>query len=73
MSATAQRHEHVIHTMSQDLRQANEKIALEEVSKTSSGDQDGQKDKGTYGVSWAGCHSKYSRDHSIVRTLNIKH
>uniref|UniRef100_A0A3Q4M528 Nucleoprotein TPR n=1 Tax=Neolamprologus brichardi TaxID=32507 RepID=A0A3Q4M528_NEOBR len=31
MSATAQRHEHVIHTMSQDLRQANEKIALEEV------------------------------------------
>uniref|UniRef100_A0A669F4V8 Nucleoprotein TPR n=1 Tax=Oreochromis niloticus TaxID=8128 RepID=A0A669F4V8_ORENI len=31
MSATAQRHEHIIHTMSQDLRQANEKIALEEV------------------------------------------
>ncbi|CAI5642275.1 unnamed protein product [Oreochromis niloticus] len=31
MSATAQQHEHIIHTMSQDLRQANEKIALEEV------------------------------------------
>uniref|UniRef100_A0AAX7UQK8 Nucleoprotein TPR n=1 Tax=Astatotilapia calliptera TaxID=8154 RepID=A0AAX7UQK8_ASTCA len=31
MSVTAQRHEHIIHTMSQDLRQANEKIALEEV------------------------------------------
>lgn len=41
MSATAQQHEHIIHTMSQDLRQANEKIALEEVSKTSSEDQDG--------------------------------
>uniref|UniRef100_A0AAX7SUZ0 Nucleoprotein TPR n=1 Tax=Astatotilapia calliptera TaxID=8154 RepID=A0AAX7SUZ0_ASTCA len=26
MSVTAQRHEHIIHTMSQDLRQANEKI-----------------------------------------------
>ncbi|KAL7386103.1 hypothetical protein ABVT39_004054 [Epinephelus coioides] len=31
MVATAQRHEHIIHTMSQDLRQANEKLALEEV------------------------------------------
>ncbi|XP_029309267.1 nucleoprotein TPR-like, partial [Cottoperca gobio] len=31
MSATAQRHEQIIHTMSQDLRQANEKLALEEV------------------------------------------
>uniref|UniRef100_A0AAQ4R059 Translocated promoter region a, nuclear basket protein n=1 Tax=Gasterosteus aculeatus aculeatus TaxID=481459 RepID=A0AAQ4R059_GASAC len=31
LSATAQQHEHVIHTMSQDLRQANEKLALEEV------------------------------------------
>uniref|UniRef100_A0A671VFT2 Translocated promoter region, nuclear basket protein n=1 Tax=Sparus aurata TaxID=8175 RepID=A0A671VFT2_SPAAU len=31
MAATAQRHEHIIHTMSQDLRQANEKLALEEV------------------------------------------
>ncbi|KAM8851015.1 nucleoprotein TPR-like [Spinachia spinachia] len=31
MSATAQQHEHVIHTMCQDLRQANEKLALEEV------------------------------------------
>ena len=33
MAATAQRHEHIIHTMSQDLRQANEKLALEEVRK----------------------------------------
>lgn len=33
MAATAQRHEQIIHTMSQDLRQANEKLALEEVSK----------------------------------------
>ncbi|KAI4809983.1 hypothetical protein KUCAC02_018833, partial [Chaenocephalus aceratus] len=31
MAATAQRHEQIIHTMSQDLRQANEKLALEEV------------------------------------------
>lgn len=31
MGATTQRHEHIIHTMSQDLRQANEKLALEEV------------------------------------------
>ncbi|XP_056276506.1 nucleoprotein TPR-like isoform X2 [Pseudoliparis swirei] len=31
MAATTQRHEHIIHTMSQDLRQANEKLALEEV------------------------------------------
>uniref|UniRef100_A0A8P4FY78 Translocated promoter region a, nuclear basket protein n=1 Tax=Dicentrarchus labrax TaxID=13489 RepID=A0A8P4FY78_DICLA len=31
MAATAQRHEHIIHTMSQDLRQASEKLALEEV------------------------------------------
>ncbi|XP_033959662.1 LOW QUALITY PROTEIN: nucleoprotein TPR [Pseudochaenichthys georgianus] len=31
MAATAQRHEQIIHTMSQDLRQANEKVALEEV------------------------------------------
>uniref|UniRef100_A0A672I4E6 Translocated promoter region a, nuclear basket protein n=1 Tax=Salarias fasciatus TaxID=181472 RepID=A0A672I4E6_SALFA len=31
MAATAQRHEHIIHTMSQDLRQTNEKLALEEV------------------------------------------
>ncbi|KAM3865905.1 nucleoprotein TPR-like [Diretmus argenteus] len=31
MSATAQRHEHIIHTMSQDLRQTTEKLALEEV------------------------------------------
>ncbi|XP_061792549.1 nucleoprotein TPR-like isoform X2 [Nerophis lumbriciformis] len=31
MAATSQRHEHIIHTMSQDLRQANEKLALEEV------------------------------------------
>lgn len=31
MAATAQRHEHIIHTMSQDLRQNNEKLALEEV------------------------------------------
>nr|XP_019964353.1 PREDICTED: nucleoprotein TPR-like isoform X2 [Paralichthys olivaceus] len=31
MSATAQRHEHIIHTMTQDLREANEKLALEEV------------------------------------------
>ncbi|XP_067330220.1 nucleoprotein TPR isoform X2 [Channa argus] len=30
MAATAQRHEHIIHTMSQDLRQANEKLALNE-------------------------------------------
>ncbi|XP_041848028.1 nucleoprotein TPR isoform X2 [Melanotaenia boesemani] len=30
-AATAQRHEHIIHTLSQDLRQANEKLALEEV------------------------------------------
>lgn len=33
MAAMAQRHEHIIHTMSQDLRQANEKLALEEVRK----------------------------------------
>ncbi len=33
MAATAQRHEHIIHTMSQDLRQANEKLAREEVRK----------------------------------------
>uniref|UniRef100_A0A3Q1GEV0 Translocated promoter region a, nuclear basket protein n=1 Tax=Acanthochromis polyacanthus TaxID=80966 RepID=A0A3Q1GEV0_9TELE len=31
MAAMAQRHEHVIHTMSQDLRQTGEKLALEEV------------------------------------------
>ncbi|XP_041658581.1 nucleoprotein TPR-like isoform X2 [Cheilinus undulatus] len=31
MAATAQRHELIIHTISQDLRQANEKLALEEV------------------------------------------
>ncbi|XP_034558839.1 nucleoprotein TPR-like [Notolabrus celidotus] len=31
MAATAQQHEHIIHTMTQDLRQANEKLALEEV------------------------------------------
>ncbi|XP_028328136.1 nucleoprotein TPR-like [Gouania willdenowi] len=31
MAATAQRHEHIIHTMSQDLRHSNEKLALEEV------------------------------------------
>ncbi|XP_061587970.1 nucleoprotein TPR-like isoform X2 [Cololabis saira] len=31
MAATAQRHEHIILTMSQDLRQTNEKLALEEV------------------------------------------
>uniref|UniRef100_A0A3Q3G582 Translocated promoter region a, nuclear basket protein n=1 Tax=Labrus bergylta TaxID=56723 RepID=A0A3Q3G582_9LABR len=31
MAATAQRHEHIIHTMSQDLGQAKEKLALEEV------------------------------------------
>ncbi|XP_030607280.1 nucleoprotein TPR-like isoform X1 [Archocentrus centrarchus] len=31
LSATAQRHEHIIHTMNQDLRQATEKAALEEV------------------------------------------
>ncbi|CAB1460394.1 unnamed protein product, partial [Pleuronectes platessa] len=31
MSATAQRHEHIIHTMTQDMRQANEKLSLEEV------------------------------------------
>ncbi|XP_037131815.1 nucleoprotein TPR-like isoform X1 [Syngnathus acus] len=31
MSMTAQRHEHIIYTMTQDLRQANEKLALEEV------------------------------------------
>uniref|UniRef100_A0A7N9ASS5 Nucleoprotein TPR n=1 Tax=Mastacembelus armatus TaxID=205130 RepID=A0A7N9ASS5_9TELE len=31
MSATAQQHEHIIHTISQDLRQANEKLALDEV------------------------------------------
>lgn len=34
LSATAQQHEHVIHTMSQDLRQANEKLALEEVRRS---------------------------------------
>ena len=33
MAATAQRHEHIIHTVSHDLRQANEKLALEEVRK----------------------------------------
>lgn len=33
MAVMAQRHEHIIHTMSQDLRQANEKLALEEVRK----------------------------------------
>ncbi|XP_039999046.1 nucleoprotein TPR isoform X2 [Xiphias gladius] len=31
MATMAQQHEHIIHTMSQDLRQANEKLALEEV------------------------------------------
>uniref|UniRef100_A0A8C6PVK6 Translocated promoter region a, nuclear basket protein n=1 Tax=Nothobranchius furzeri TaxID=105023 RepID=A0A8C6PVK6_NOTFU len=31
MAATAQQHEHIIHTMSQDLRQATEKLSLEEV------------------------------------------
>lgn len=36
MAATAQRHEHIIHTVSHDLRQANEKLALEEVRKKSS-------------------------------------
>ncbi|XP_074544263.1 nucleoprotein TPR-like isoform X2 [Halichoeres trimaculatus] len=30
MTSTAQQHEHIIHTMSQDLRQTNEKLALEE-------------------------------------------
>lgn len=34
MAATAQRHEHIIYTMSQDLRQTNEKLALEEVRKS---------------------------------------
>lgn len=33
MAVLIQQHEHVIHTMSQDLRQANEKLALEEVKK----------------------------------------
>lgn len=32
MATTAQRQEHIIHTMTQDLRQANEKVALNEVS-----------------------------------------
>lgn len=32
MSAMTQQYEHSIHTMSQDLRQANEKLALEQVS-----------------------------------------
>lgn len=36
MAATAQKYEHIIHTMSQDLRQANEKLALEEVRKKKS-------------------------------------
>lgn len=36
MAATAQQHEHIIHTMSQDLRQANEKLALEEVKNKTS-------------------------------------
>lgn len=31
MAATVQRHEHNIHTMVQDLRKANEKLALEQV------------------------------------------
>ncbi|KAM9845249.1 nucleoprotein TPR-like [Aulostomus maculatus] len=31
MAATAQQHEHIIHTMSHELRQANEKLALEQV------------------------------------------
>ncbi|MEQ2265561.1 hypothetical protein XENORESO_009041, partial [Xenotaenia resolanae] len=31
MAATAQRHEHIIHTTIQDLRKANEKLALEQV------------------------------------------
>lgn len=31
MATTAQRHEHIIHTMGHDLRQANEKLALEQV------------------------------------------
>ncbi|XP_057713780.1 nucleoprotein TPR-like isoform X1 [Corythoichthys intestinalis] len=31
IAATVQRLEHIVHTMSQDLRQANEKLALEEV------------------------------------------
>lgn len=31
MAATAQRHEHIIFTMSQDLRETHEKLALEEV------------------------------------------
>ncbi|XP_077393151.1 nucleoprotein TPR-like [Festucalex cinctus] len=31
MAAAVQRHEHIIHTVTQDLRQANEKLALEEV------------------------------------------
>lgn len=35
MAATAQRHEYIIHTMSQDLRLSNEKLALEEVRKRS--------------------------------------
>lgn len=35
MAAAAQRHEHIIHTMSQDLRQTNEKLALNEVSNDS--------------------------------------
>lgn len=34
MNATAQRLEHAIYTMSQDLRHANEKLALEEVIKS---------------------------------------
>lgn len=32
MATTAQRHEHIIHTMGHNLRQANEKLALEQVS-----------------------------------------
>lgn len=36
MASTAQRYELVIHTMSQDLRQASEKLALEEVRKNRS-------------------------------------
>lgn len=38
MAATAQRHEHIIHTMIQDLRKANEKLALEQVRKKNVGD-----------------------------------
>ena len=35
MAATAQKHEQIIHTMTQDLRAANEKLALAEVRRLS--------------------------------------